>query len=187
MYPQRPAEDSLIARLIHIAVPQHLRRDGAPAHPPGQSGGGAVGLCVHEVPPPADELADEQAVDAQVGVSQKAELPPPAENQQYDSRRDNRTIDSQSPVAVAEYGPPVQGAVRPAVDIQIEHHIVYPDGHQGGGNGKEHHVDDVVLGNAEPPAPADTQKHRQNQPRRDDDPVPVDRPAEDRDGKGHPV
>ena len=187
MYPQRPAEDGLIARLVHIAVLQHLRRDGGPAHPPGQGGGGAVGLHVHKVAPPADELADEQAVDPQVGVGQKAELLFPAEDQQYDGRGDDGPVDSQAAVPVVDDAAPVQGAVRPPVHIQVEHHIVHPDGHQGGRDGKEHHVDDVVLADSEPFAPAAAQIYRQNQAAGDDNPIPVDRPVQNREGKGHPV
>ena len=108
MYPQRSVQNGLIGQIgLQKALGQQLIGDGLGAHPPGQIGDPAVGLHVHKVTPPADKLADKQPVDPQIGVGQKAELLFFAVQQQHDGRGDDRPVDGQPAVAVAEDGPPV--------------------------------------------------------------------------------
>ena len=80
MYPQRTAEDGLGSRLIHIAAAQHILRNRSPAHPPGEGGGPAEGFHIDKIAPPANELADEQSVDTQIGEGQEADFTHMAEN-----------------------------------------------------------------------------------------------------------
>lgn len=185
MNTQCAAEDGLIARLVHITVSRHVVCNGGPAHSPGQGGGRTKGLHIHKIPPPADELADEQPLDPQIGKGQEAELFHLAEDEQHDGRGDDGPVDGQPPVPVVEYLSPVHGAVRVLEQAQVEDHIVDPDGHQGGGDGEEHHIQDVVLGDAVPLAPPGAEEHRQNEAADDDNAVPVDGPAQNDDG--HPV
>ena len=185
MYPQGPVQDGLKARLVHIPLGEHVLGDGLAAHAPGQVGHPAVGLHVHKVAPPADELADEQPVDPQVGEGQEADLPHMAEDEQHDGRRDDGPVDGQPPVAVPEDGFPVQGTVHILIQIQIKDHIVGPDGDEGRRHRENHQIQDVVGHHAEPGGPLGAQVHRQQQSAGNDDAVPVHRPAEDL--KGHPV
>ena len=185
MYPKIAGQDGLIARLVHIALVQHVPGDGLPAHPPGQSGGAAVGLHIHKVAPPANKLADEQPVDTQVGKGQKADLFHMTEEEQHHQGGQDGPVDGQTAVAVAEDGPPVQAAVRPAVEPQIKNDVIGPDGHKGHGDGTDHHVGDLVLGDAEALAPLAAQEHGQQQAAGNDDAIPIDGTAQQ--GKGHPV
>ncbi len=91
------------------------------------------------------------------------------------------------PSLYRKIGRPVQRAVRPLVKSQIENHIVGPDSHQSRRDRKKHHVNDVVGDDAEAGGPPHTQVDRKQQAGDDDDAVPVNRPVNDGDGKGHPV
>ena len=142
------------------------------------------GLFEEEVTTEA-ELTDEQAVDTPISEGQEADLPHPAEDQQHDGRGNDGAVDGKAAVTVAQDGAPVQTAVRQTVTVQIEQDVIGPDGNKGGGDGEEHHIQDLILVDAKAGAPLAAQINRQDQARGDDDAVPVDGAAEE--FNRHPV
>ena len=151
-----------------------LRGGGPQPHPPGQVGLPAEGLAVDEIPPTPYSLSDEQAHASQVREGPEGQLLDLAEDHQHEKGHDHRPVDGQSPVPDPQHGHPVQSAVGPPVQVQIEDDVVDPGADDAQGQLPDDQVVDVVLGEAVSLGLAAAEQHRQQQARHNDDAVPVD-------------
>ena len=163
----------------------HAVEAGKPQlHPPGQGGFRAEGLPVDEVGPAANNLPQQQPHYRQIPHGKKRDLMALRVNQRHNDAYNHRAVNGQPAVPDPSHSRPVQAAVRSAVEIQIEQHIVEPGADDAAGQRPEHHIHYIVLRQAV----VFGLLHAEVQPRQHGDgqnnPVPVDSVA---DMDGHRV
>ena len=184
MDPQGAVQHLLVLPGVHQALAQQIVGDGLGAHPPGQVGEAAEGLHIHKVAPPADHLADEQAVHPHIHIAPEVLPPDPAVDGHGDDRHDHRPVNGQPAVPDGDHLVEAEGAVGVVADGRVEDHIVGPGAHNTGGHREEQHVDELFPVHAKPPRPVVAEYHRQQKAAGDDDAVPVDAPAQHGEGDG---
>ena len=156
---------------------------GPQPHPPGQGSLGAEGLPVHKIAPPANGLANEQAHGAQVRHGPELQLLFPGIQDRHHKAHDNGAVNGQAAVPNGDHAAPIQTAVRCAVQVQVKKDIVQPGTDDAGRHRPQHHVQHVVLRQAEAlgllHAKQQARQHSQGQ----DDAIPIYTVA-DVDGDG---
>ena len=148
-------------------------RDPQP-HPPGKVGQAAEGLAIHKIPPAADGLPDEKALHAAVRQRPERELFASAEEEGRQKARDDAAIDGKAAIPDAVGRGPVDRPVAAAEQVEVKEHIVEPRADDGKRNGPQHHIDDVVLGQAVFRCLLHAEVKPQQHTGGDDDAVPVD-------------
>ena len=155
-----------------------LARAGPKAHPPGQVRQSAEGLPVDKVGPAADDLAQQQPHDAKIRQGPQLQLLAPGVEKGQQRTGDDRAVDGKAAVPDGDHAPPVQAAVGPAVEVQIEDDVVDPGAQHAAGHPPEDHVQHMVLLEAEalrlPHAQQQAHKHGKGQ----NDTVPIDAMAD---------
>ena len=157
-------------------------RDGRQAHAPRQRRLRAEGLAVHEVAPAADELADKQADDDEVGHGEELKsllALAPAQAQRDDDDGDDRPVDGETAVPDGDGLAPAERAVAVFEVVEIEQHIVNPRAEDAAGDAPEHAVEEVILADAVFLLLAHAKRQRQHKAERDENAVPVDAAAAD--------
>ncbi|MPM64878.1 hypothetical protein SDC9_111769 [bioreactor metagenome] len=119
-------------------------------HPPRERGLRAESLPVHEIAPATDALADKKAHDAKVEHCREFELFYLAVNKRNQNPHDHRAVHGDSAVPYGQHPTPVQTAVRVAVQVQIEDHIINTGADDAQRRGPEDHIDHVVLRQTKP-------------------------------------
>ena len=136
-------------------------------------------FAVHEVAPPAADLADDHTHRGVVEHDQRRDLLHAAQNKHSDRAADDTAVDRQTALPDVEHG---DGVI--TVQIPIEHAVVKPRAHNADGNRPQHEIQHVVLREPERFRPVDHVKNRQQKAAGNDDTVPVNLFSEDRKGNG---
>ena len=155
-----------------------LAGDGGQLHPPGQGGLGTEGLPVHEVAPPADALADEQAHHRKVKHGTQLIAPVTADADAHDDHGDDGAVDGKAAVPDGNGLAEAEAAVAVFELIQIEQHIVNSCPHDGAGDTPQNAVQQVVLGDAVLGFLVHAPPDGDDQTKGDEDTVPVDAVAD---------
>ena len=155
-----------------------LAGDGGQLHPPRQGGLGTEGLPVHEVAPPADALADEQAHHRKVKHGSQLIALVAADADAHDDHGDDGTVDGKAAVPDGDGLAEAEAAVAVFELIQIEQHIVNSCPHNGAGDAPQNTVQQVVLGDAVLGFLVHAPPDGDDQTKGDEDTVPVDAVAD---------
>ena len=160
-------------------VAREVLPDRRARHPPGSGGVGAERLDVDEVAPPADRLREDEPADREVGHGQELHLPPAADEAAHEKSADHAAVDGDAAL------PEVEDADRVVrVDLPAEDHVVEARADDPADDRADDDVEHPVGVEAEGAGALQDIEDREQEPRRDDDAVPADRPVDAGDRKG---
>ena len=157
----------------------HIRRGRRPEpHAPGELRRRAEGLSIHKVAPAANGLPNEKSLHAAVRQRPEGDLAAAAEKIRRQKARNDAAVAGKAAVPDAVGRRPVDRAVAPAKQVEVEKHIVNPRTDDGKRDDPEHRVDDIILAQAVFRRLLHAEIESQQHARGNDDAVPVDAVAD---------